>query len=212
MPVKHKEEDCMMRYKDQKGFTLIEVIVVAGIIAILAGVLVPMIFNQIDESKKTRALADTKSIQSALIAFKKDVGVWPYRSGAFGSTADDVTMLVTGDPASMSTDDITQLKALGYNDGKIQNIKDHLNDSATATAIYGSKWKGPYLADIPKDPWGKVYIIPIGSLTPVDQQNAGLPGYTGPVWIFSAGAGGVYDTDKTSEGIGGQDDQGVRIQ
>jgi len=33
------------------GFTLIEVIVVAAIIAILAGILVPMIYNQIDTAK-----------------------------------------------------------------------------------------------------------------------------------------------------------------
>ena len=63
--------------KGQRGFTLIEVIVVASIIAILAGILVPMIFNQIDEAKIARAQADCKSISTAILLFRKDLGKWP---------------------------------------------------------------------------------------------------------------------------------------
>ncbi|MBL0226806.1 MAG: hypothetical protein IPQ16_14920 [Geobacteraceae bacterium] len=51
---------------------MIEVIVVAAIIAILAGILAPMIFNQIDEAKKTRALADCKTISNAVMLFRKE--------------------------------------------------------------------------------------------------------------------------------------------
>ena len=58
--------------RGNRGFTLIEVIVVAAIIAILAGILVPMIFNQIDEAKKTRAQADCKTISTAILMFRKD--------------------------------------------------------------------------------------------------------------------------------------------
>nr|MDA8412260.1 prepilin-type N-terminal cleavage/methylation domain-containing protein [Desulfobacteraceae bacterium] len=64
--------------KRNRGFTLIEVIVVAAIIAILAGILVPMIFRQIDEAKISRAEADCKSISTAVLLFRKDTGKWPY--------------------------------------------------------------------------------------------------------------------------------------
>lgn len=70
-----------MRLNSKKGFTLIEVIVVAGIIAVLAGILVPLIFKEIDESKIARTAADIHSISSALIVFKKDTGQWPINAG-----------------------------------------------------------------------------------------------------------------------------------
>lgn len=195
-----------MNKRNQKGFTLIEVIVVAGIIAILAGILVPMIFGQVDEAKKTRALAEAKSIQSALIAFKKDVGVWPYNSGTFGSTTSDVTMLVTGSPADISAADLAQLTALGYNTGKVERLSDHLSDATKAIAIYGDKWKGPYLSETPMDPWGKAYIVPVSLMVPT------TPPYTGSIWIFSPGPGGVYDIDTTIKDLTGLDDLGVRMQ
>ena len=66
-----------MRLRRNEGFTLIEVIVVAGIIAILAGILVPLILKEIDESRITRATADTRSISTAMIVFKKDTAQWP---------------------------------------------------------------------------------------------------------------------------------------
>lgn len=69
-----------MKLREQKGFTLIEVIVVAGIIAVLAGILVPLIFKEIDESKVSRAAADIRSISTALIVLKKDTGQWPVSS------------------------------------------------------------------------------------------------------------------------------------
>ena len=67
----------MSESRNEKGCTLIEVIVVAGIIAILAGILVPLILKEIDESRITRATADIKSISSAILILKKDTAQWP---------------------------------------------------------------------------------------------------------------------------------------
>ena len=78
-----------MQLKNRKGFTLIEVIVVAGIIAILAGILVPLIFKEIDESRITRATADIKSIATSMLVLKKDTGQWPVSSAC----ANNVTIL-----------------------------------------------------------------------------------------------------------------------
>src|SRR6185369_2395576 len=155
-----------------------------------------MIFGQIEESKKTRALGEGKSLQATLLAFKKDVGVWPYNSGTFGATTSDVTVLVTGDPATFAAD-LTRIGTLGYDATKMQNLKDHMVDATAATAIYGPKWKGPYLVEAPLDPWGKPYIIPIELLNPANTSNAGVPAF-----IFSAGPNGVYDTDRGAQSLG----------
>lgn len=198
-----------MKRLGRQGFTLIEVIVVAAIIAILAGILVPMIFNQIDESKKARALADTKSLQTALMMFQKDTGIFPYN---VAPNAPNVTMLVTGDPALLAGD-AGQLSALGYDPSTQQNIKDHLMDAATAKVIYADKkWNGPYLTSLPVDPWNKPYMIPVGLLNPSfqDPNNPGQP-YTGPVWILSAGPDGVFDTNINKNAAAG-DDIGTRIR
>lgn len=59
------------------GFTLIEILVVIGIIVILAGVLVPMIGRSMRQAKRTRTAADMQAIATALEAFKADHGDYP---------------------------------------------------------------------------------------------------------------------------------------
>jgi len=182
-----------MKLKRNDGFTLIEVIVVAGIIAVLAGILVPIIFKEIDESKKTRALADIKSISTSLMVFKKDTGSWPTLTGA---CAPGVTLLVgSGNmPANYA--------AMGFDDASKVNLSEPL--SLNSGACY-TNWKGPYMATVTADPWGNAYII-----------NADALSGTGAVWILSAGpngsaaAGGV-ETSAVATVVAG-DDIGIRIQ
>jgi general secretion pathway protein G len=177
----------------QHGFTLIEVIVVAGIIAVLAGILVPLIFKEIDEARITRAAADIKSISTAILVMKKDTGKWPNLvNDGSGNCSGGTTLLYGGGviPAN--------LPAFGYDQTSPLPLDSYL--STDANACYGTRWQGPYLAIVNSDPWGNQYLI-----------NASGFSASGPIWIISAGPNGAIDTDATSATIQG-DDIGSRLR
>ncbi|HEX7127195.1 MAG TPA: type II secretion system major pseudopilin GspG [Thermodesulfobacteriota bacterium] len=59
------------------GFTLIEVLVVVLIIGILAAIVGPRVIGKADDARRTRVVADLKSIETALDLYKLDNGVYP---------------------------------------------------------------------------------------------------------------------------------------
>jgi general secretion pathway protein G len=63
--------------KNQKGFTLIEIMVVVIILGLLAGIVLPKILGREEEAKVSAAKVQMKSIESALDAFKLDNGFYP---------------------------------------------------------------------------------------------------------------------------------------
>ncbi|MGA1863211.1 type II secretion system major pseudopilin GspG [Deferribacter thermophilus] len=63
--------------KNNKGFSLIELMVVIVILGILATVLLPKIINRPDEARVTKAKSDIKTIESALKLYKLDNGMYP---------------------------------------------------------------------------------------------------------------------------------------
>ena len=67
-----------MHYRNkQKGFTLIEVMVVVIIIGILAILIVPNIIGRVDDSRITKAKVDVTTIETAIDFYRIDSGVYP---------------------------------------------------------------------------------------------------------------------------------------
>lgn len=63
--------------KNQKGFSLIEIMVVVVILGILASIVVPKIINRPDEARIVKAKQDVIAIQNALDLYKLDNGFYP---------------------------------------------------------------------------------------------------------------------------------------
>ncbi len=63
--------------KSNKGFTLIEMLVVVVMIGLLASLVAPKLFNKLGKSKIKTAQAQISMIDTALDAFRLDVGRYP---------------------------------------------------------------------------------------------------------------------------------------
>lgn len=61
----------------QRGFTLIEIMVVVVILGILAALVVPQVMGRPDQAKVTVAGGDIKGISSALEMYRLDNGTYP---------------------------------------------------------------------------------------------------------------------------------------
>ena len=61
----------------QRGFTLIEIMVVVVILGILAAIIIPRISDRPEQASRTKAIMDIKSIETALSLFHMDNGFYP---------------------------------------------------------------------------------------------------------------------------------------
>ncbi len=98
------------RKRLQSGYSLLEILVVLAIIGVLATLVGPRLFNQVDRSKVTAAKAQARSLKTSLSALRLDLGRYPTRE-------EGLSILVTppSDPGSGS------LWGGPYIDGELPN-------------------------------------------------------------------------------------------
>jgi type II secretory pathway pseudopilin PulG len=72
----------LFRRKHGVAFTLVELLVVLGIIAILIGVIVASVSSVLRFAKRTKANANAVQIQTAVMSYYQEYGVYPTVSGA----------------------------------------------------------------------------------------------------------------------------------
>jgi len=74
---RHINRHSPARRTPQRGFTLIEIMVVVIIIGLLAAVIVPSVINKVDEARVSKAKADIQSLETALTMFRLDNSKYP---------------------------------------------------------------------------------------------------------------------------------------
>jgi general secretion pathway protein G len=67
----------MRKKRDDRGFTLIELMVVIVILGILAGLIIPRIMGRPDEARRAKARMQLESLETALKLYKLDNGSYP---------------------------------------------------------------------------------------------------------------------------------------
>jgi prepilin-type N-terminal cleavage/methylation domain-containing protein len=187
----------------QKGFTLVEAAAAIAVVAILSGIIIPLVLKNIRDSQLARAKNDLQVIAAAIASQLKDTGGQPdANSGLAGAdaadaTADAIWYSTVNAPAGPAA--AAGVLAFQANPVPAQSFKSLLsrpsnNDESNlmfgfaaghpAGAEFG--YKGPYLsADMAgkSDPWGRAYVI-LG-------YNGNGRANNGPIWVVSAGPGGT---------------------
>lgn len=92
------------------GFTLIELLIVMAILALLAGLVGPSLWNKLGGAKSDTAATQIKNIAVALDSYRLDMGKYP------------------------------------------KSLEELVSNTQGK-----SRWNGPYIKKIPKDPWGNTY-------------------------------------------------------
>lgn len=162
-------------------FTLVELLTVIAVIAILAGIAVPVVVGMQSKGKETTARADMNAIKMALTQFKADYSVWPQVSPdndlktKIGSNYADVLIETPYSPtASLSKAEVAYdkiIEALTYNKADSTTPADpSSNYSNTKKRRYLDPPAKPVETKNPKsggfltgfyklDPWGRRYNI-----------------------------------------------------
>jgi prepilin-type N-terminal cleavage/methylation domain-containing protein len=172
----------------RQAFTLLELLVVISIIAVLAGILLPVTGSVMDNARKTEARTVMQSIVNAVKLYQTEYGQYPV---AFTGTAGakDVTFYGTGDQALdggkggrnaylfnvlKATNDVgpgtsAEYKALNarkvsYFEAKtVKNVSDPRGGFIPSTIPAGQTLKKDYNKDDLIDPWGVPYFIRMDS-------------------------------------------------
>jgi prepilin-type N-terminal cleavage/methylation domain-containing protein len=130
----------------RRAFTLIEILVVVGILVLLAAIALPLIGKAMRQAKRTRTAADLASIATALEAYKADHGDYPRVAINLGVTsAADRPNPMTG--AQVLCRALLGLApAVDPNPVAGQNLKQDGKDGPGFSVREGTKGYGPYLA------------------------------------------------------------------
>lgn len=173
----------------EHGFTLIEAAVAIAVVAILSGIIVPLVVKNLRDSQRARAMNDVQVIAAAIASQMKDTGSRPIAAGLNGATGVGNVNWWSGSAeigpvAGTGTNSFTNLFTQSTTNPAANNapLQAMFGFPATTTMNSEFAYKGPYLGTdvaLKTDPWGDSYYI-IGYSAASQTSN-------GPIWVFSVG-------------------------
>lgn len=176
--------------KRQKGFTLVEMLVVIAIIALLAAIVIPALSGAMKASKKARAMRQVQDIHGAIERYWSEYNRMPVpREQKHGGNdiryKEDnnkvINILMAKDIATWSADDIavTNPKRLAFLDLDARSLAEY---SANADGL--------------KDPWGNYYELMMDMNFDNVINDATYGDIRARIAVFSMGADGQTGDDK----------------
>ncbi len=175
-----------------KGFTLIELAVVLAVIAILAGILTPLVTSYLDQARGGRAQADLKTIADAVKLYQRDTGRYPIYDNSTDYTNDHSG----GKAVIAGSGGVVPVDGAGPNSWSLSgqlattSLELYLNNnysSVTGSSFPKATFNGPYIATLDSDPWGTKYLLTAGDLTRSSTNHA---------YVLTAGPNGTIDTPR----------------
>ena len=168
----------MMNLGKARGFSIVELVIIIAIIVGLAGVVVPIVSQEIKDSRRAQAIADINRVATALNQYIKDTLFFP--TGKDGSTSFHYL----------------------YTDGNMPNNNVfssgegcHLGEFLNSDEYGGMRWNGPYLQSVKQDPWENAYIVNVQGFFNTGER----------AMIISAGPDGAINTSSRSTSPEGDD-------
>ncbi len=198
--------------RTRNSFTLTELLVVIGIIAILAGLLLPAVMLGQQKGRETQAKADMNSIILALKGVENTYQQMAKRGGYMPTSTTETFITIGGNDNATAYDkyivELTDPKNDIFSDSDDLNINKRRIQFLDPKSGYDPALDGDDAANQPylwRDPWGNRYVIMID----VDfADKIKLPYDTskniaGKVAVYSFGPNGTDDKGRNAaEGTG----------
>lgn len=128
-----------MRRQTEQGFSLIELLIVVGIIGIIAAITLPLLMDSIDRSKQRRTMGDMHTLVIANGTYKVDLQEY----------APALVNLVGGEYLQVLVSDDAWGNPFGYNtDGDTYDLTSLGRDGATGPAAPSPWVNQPFDPDI----------------------------------------------------------------
>ena len=162
------------------GFSLVEIMIVVAVIGMLAAIAIPQVVNQMHKARIHQAEADLTLIASGVNCLTSDTGMYPSVEGEPIHYISEPGSTINAEVEDLSTPNAGLLSC------------------PITTNRFGPKWQGPYLQEMPPDPWGRPYFFdPDYNIYSNRSQKTGLISVSSVVGSYGSNRRGKneYDSD-----------------